>query len=171
MASRELPSPANRPVAILEGGVLGRRIATVHIREPDTKQLAGALQYVKTKLWRYKPTVSADRVDVEGFRDLAPAVGDAWLVVECVPERLGLKIDAFAELEKATRPDAILATNSSSFRSRELTAGVAPDTARRILNAHYVIPPEFEVTFLAGSHQNIKWWFGCIAFHKLSVGV
>ncbi|KAK0734183.1 hypothetical protein B0T26DRAFT_746129 [Lasiosphaeria miniovina] len=179
MASWELPSPANRPVAILGGGVLGRRIAAcwaaagyrVHIRDPDAKQLTGALQYVKTELWRYKPTVSADRVDVEGFRDLAPAAGDAWLVVECVPEKLGLKIDAFAELEKATRPDAILATNSSSFKSRELTAGVAPDTARRILNAHYVIPPDIRTVELMTSGSTHEAIFPFLQHHLRASGM
>ncbi|KAK4461897.1 hypothetical protein QBC42DRAFT_287012 [Cladorrhinum samala] len=153
MSEWKLPSTANRSVCILGGGVLGRRVGAcwasagyrVHIRDPDPQQINGTLQYIKNELWRYKPTVSPNKVCVKGFLDLGPAVQDSWLVIECVPEKLELKQDTFAELEKVAPPDAILATNSSSYKSREVAAKVGPETAARTLNAHYYIPPGIRV--------------------------
>lgn len=52
--------------------------------------------------------------------DVAKAVKDAWLVIEAIPERLSIKQDVFAQLEKLAPEDAILASNSSSFKSREI---------------------------------------------------
>ncbi|KAK3393684.1 hypothetical protein B0H63DRAFT_386091 [Podospora didyma] len=166
MDSWKPPSTAGRSVGILGAGVLGRRIAAcwaskgykVHVRDPDPQQITGALEYLKTELWRYNPTADPGKIDVQGFHDLKPAIEDSWLVIECVSEKLELKISTFAELEKIAHPDAILATNSSSYKSRELAVKVRPDTARRILNMHYIIPPDIRTVELMTSgstHQDI----------------
>ncbi|GAB1310235.1 3-hydroxyacyl-CoA dehydrogenase NAD binding domain-containing protein [Madurella fahalii] len=154
-----LPSPAGRSVCVLGAGVLGRRIAAcwasvgykVHIRDPDRQQIDGAFQFLKDHLWRYNPGVDQDDVSMLGFQDLRPAVEDSWLVIECVPEKLDLKINVFAELEELVKPDAILATNSSSYKSREITAKVKPETARRMLNTHYFLPPDIRIVELMTS--------------------
>ena len=52
--------------------------------------------------------------------DLAAAVGAAEFVVESVPEAVPLKREVFAALDRLAPPSTILATNSSSFRSRLL---------------------------------------------------
>ncbi|KAK3984384.1 armadillo-type protein [Cladorrhinum sp. PSN332] len=160
------PSTVNRSVGILGAGVLGRRVGAcwasagfnVHIRDPDPQQTNGALQFIKNELWRYKPAISADKVSVKGFQDLKSAVQDSWLVIECVPEKLELKQKTFAELEQVVRPDAILASNSSSYKSREIAAKVKPETAARMLNTHYYIPPDIRVVEFMTSgttHQEI----------------
>lgn len=51
---------------------------------------------------------------------MAEAVKNAWLVIEAIPEKLSIKQDVFALLEKFAPEDAILASNSSSFKSREI---------------------------------------------------
>jgi 3-hydroxyacyl-CoA dehydrogenase len=68
-------------------------------------------------------------------------VKDAWLVIEAIPERIDLKISTFAELESLAPEDAILATNSSSYRSGEMLEQVSDATKTRILNTHYFMPP------------------------------
>jgi 3-hydroxybutyryl-CoA dehydrogenase len=62
---------------------------------------------------------SSGRLEV--VEEAALAVKDAWLVIEAVPERLELKRNLFRQLETTAPADAILATNSSSYKSRELT--------------------------------------------------
>jgi len=166
MSSWKPPSNINRSVCILGAGVLGRRIGAcwasagykVHIRDPDPAQRAGALEYIKHELWRYKPTIDPETNIVHVFDDLKLAVADSWLVIECVPEKLDLKIEVFAELEKAACPDAILASNSSSYKSREMTAKVGRGTAQRMLNMHYIIPPKIRLVELMTSgltHQEV----------------
>ncbi|KAI9730747.1 MAG: hypothetical protein M1834_005716 [Cirrosporium novae-zelandiae] len=141
----------NRPVAVLGGGVLGRRIACswvaggydVNIRDPVPAQLAAAVKYVETHHKGYiEGVISRAFGKVQTFQGLKEAVRDAWLVIEAVPENLQLKIDTFAELEKLAPQDAILASNSSSYKSGEMVKGVGPATRRRIINTHYYIPPE-----------------------------
>ncbi|KAK3694907.1 hypothetical protein B0T22DRAFT_477621 [Podospora appendiculata] len=159
MAPWALPTTSGRPVCILGAGVLGRRIGAcwastgyaVHIRDTDPKQIAGAREYIKHELWRYNPTLAVKNIIVEGFQELAPALDNAWLVIECVPEKLDLKVAVFAELEKLAPADAILATNSSSYKSREMTARVKPETARRMLNVHYIVPPDIRAVELMTS--------------------
>lgn len=80
---------------------------------------------------------------VRAFEDIETAIKDAWLVIECVPEKLPIKIDTFAELEKKAPKDAILCTNSSSYKSREMIEQVGPSTAIRVINMHWMMPREF----------------------------
>ena len=69
------------------------------------------------------------------YADLA----DCDLVVEAVFENLNVKRDVFAKLDKATGPDTILATNTSSFRVTELQQGL--DHPGRLLGLHYFFHP------------------------------
>jgi hypothetical protein len=70
---------------------------------------------------------------------LPTAVKDAWLVIEAVPEKLEIKLSTFAELEKSTPEDCILASNSSSYKSSELIERVSDQTKKRVLNAHFMV--------------------------------
>ncbi|TEA14961.1 3-hydroxyacyl-CoA dehydrogenase-like protein LAM1 [Colletotrichum sidae] len=145
-----LPSNyADRPVAVLGGGVLGRRIActwasggyNVHVREPDVKQHQPCLDYVSENINSYPASGKHRPGTVRTFQDLDSAVENAWLVIEAVPERIDVKIDTFAELEAKAPADAILASNSSSYRSSEMIAKVSDETRTRIMNTHYYMPP------------------------------
>jgi 3-hydroxybutyryl-CoA dehydrogenase len=63
---------------------------------------------------------------------------DAELVVEAVPEKLELKLAIFAQLEKITPPDAILATNTSSLSVTEIS--VATGRPSRVVGMHFFNP-------------------------------
>src|SRR3954468_22153713 len=54
-----------------------------------------------------------------------PALRDADLVIEAVPEHLELKQAIFAELDKVCRPETILATNTSSLSVTEISVATA----------------------------------------------
>jgi enoyl-CoA hydratase/3-hydroxyacyl-CoA dehydrogenase len=69
------------------------------------------------------------------FDDLA----GADLVVEAVFEDLALKKDVFARLDRICRPDAILATNTSSFAVADLAANTR--VPERVLGLHYFYHP------------------------------
>ncbi|MCX9191884.1 3-hydroxybutyryl-CoA dehydrogenase [Carbonactinospora thermoautotrophica] len=60
------------------------------------------------------------------------------LVVEAVPERLDLKREVFAELDKICKPDAILATNTSSLSITEIS--VATSRPSRVIGMHFFNP-------------------------------
>jgi 3-hydroxyacyl-CoA dehydrogenase len=61
------------------------------------------------------------------------------LVVECVPERLDLKIRLFRELDALAPPDAVLASNTSGFPIAALAA--ATERPARVIGWHWASPP------------------------------
>jgi 3-hydroxybutyryl-CoA dehydrogenase len=63
---------------------------------------------------------------------------DVDLVVEAVPEQLGLKQSIFAELDRVCKPDAILATNTSSLSVTEIS--VATHRANHVIGMHFFNP-------------------------------
>ena len=69
--------------------------------------------------------------------DLAD-LAECDLVVEAVPEQLDLKRDIFAKLDKIVKPDAILATNTSSLSVTEIS--VATQHPRRVVGMHFFNP-------------------------------
>lgn len=146
-----------RPVAVLGGGVLGRRIAcvwaaagyTVHVRDPSEEQRNAAVHYVEHNIASYAKTISNSKpAKAIAFADLEPAVKDAWTVIEAVPEKLGIKIDTFADLAKLTKKDCVLVSNSSSHKSGEMLDKVDDETKKRILNTHYMMPPDNRIVEL-----------------------
>jgi 3-hydroxybutyryl-CoA dehydrogenase len=65
-------------------------------------------------------------------------LADADLVIEAVPERLELKRELFAQLDDITRPDAILATNTSSLSVTDIS--VATSRPFRVVGIHFFNP-------------------------------
>ena len=60
------------------------------------------------------------------------------LVIEAVPERLDLKRSIFARLDEIVKPDAVLATNTSSLSVTEIS--VATHNPRRVVGMHFFNP-------------------------------
>mgnify|MGYP001192952906 FL=1 len=66
MAELSIEAIKGRPVAVLGGGVLGRRIActwaaagwTVHVRDPSPEQRNAAIHYVEQNVASYAKTIS-----------------------------------------------------------------------------------------------------------------
>ena len=69
--------------------------------------------------------------------DLAE-LADCDLVIEAVLEELELKREVFAELDRITRPNAVLATNTSALSVRELSA--ATQRPERVIGMHFFNP-------------------------------
>lgn len=70
--------------------------------------------------------------------DFAPAVRDADLVIEAVPEELELKLATFRRLDELTRPTALLATNTSALSITEMAA--ATRRADLVAGMHFFNP-------------------------------
>ncbi|PYI36188.1 hypothetical protein BP00DRAFT_474920 [Aspergillus indologenus CBS 114.80] len=158
-----MPEPLmQRPITILGAGVLGSRIASallagghrVHIRDPSADALATAATYIDAHRAAFEALLPAPVATGSGnyqaFTSLADAVRDAWLVIEAIPEILDLKIATFAELDALTPDDCILASNSSSFKSRLMSPTVQPARRARVLNMHFTMPPGIRSVELMG---------------------
>jgi 3-hydroxybutyryl-CoA dehydrogenase len=65
-------------------------------------------------------------------------LADCDLVIEAVLEELDLKREVFAELDRVTRPDAVLATNTSALSVAEVAE--AADRPDRVVGMHFFNP-------------------------------
>jgi 3-hydroxybutyryl-CoA dehydrogenase len=76
---------------------------------------------------------------VNSSDDLDAAVREADIVIESVPEDLALKQELFAHLDRIARPEAILASNTSSLS----ITSIAEKCSRpeRVLTTHFWNPP------------------------------
>jgi 3-hydroxybutyryl-CoA dehydrogenase len=75
---------------------------------------------------------------ITGTTDIS-AVADADLVIEAATEDMATKLEIFAKLEELTRPEVVLATNTSSLPIAELAAATKrPD---KIIGMHFFNPP------------------------------
>lgn len=141
---------ADRPIVIIGGGTLGRRIAAVfasggaavRLVDPSEEQRAAAEAYVADEAPRLREKLEsplgAPRA-LETHESAEQAAPGAWLIIEAVPERLDIKRPLFGMLDRVADADALLATNSSSYASRELITEV--EHPERVLNMHFAMPP------------------------------
>ncbi|MCI4325397.1 MAG: enoyl-CoA hydratase-related protein [Thermoplasmata archaeon] len=98
------------------------------------KTLDGAIQRKKST-----PQKKADVLSrIEFTTDVAHAVRDAALVIEAVFEEESVKRDLFREAAPHIRPDAIVATNTSSLSVTRLAEGF-PDPSR-FAGLHFFFP-------------------------------
>lgn len=65
-------------------------------------------------------------------------LADADLIIEAAPERLQVKKSLFVELDRVVKPEAILASNTSSLRITELA--VATNRPGRVVGTHFFNP-------------------------------
>ena len=77
---------------------------------------------------------------------LAQCVGDADLVIETVPERVELKREVFAAIDKATTGHALIATNSSAIPGSWLAdATMRPN---HVFNSNFGTPDDLKVEIM-----------------------
>jgi len=118
--------------------VFARAGHEVRLFDLDPDALGGARDRIAENLTALGLDPSAaDRV--QPVADLAGAVGEANLVIECVREDLSAKQRLFAEIERHAKPDAVLATNTSVIPITRIMGGLA--SRERALGTHWWNPP------------------------------
>jgi 3-hydroxybutyryl-CoA dehydrogenase len=133
-------------IGVVGGGLMGHGIAyllaaaghTVRICEPSVEIRASVPERVSAicdLLEEDKALLK--RVSVHDT--LAAAVADTGFVFEAAPEKLPLKQQIFADLEKLTARDTILASNSSALPSTEI--GRHLEYRDRVVGTHFWNPP------------------------------
>src|SRR5207248_3082113 len=81
-------------------------------------------------------------------------LADCDLVIEAVLEELPLKREVFAELDRVTRPEAILATNTSALSVAEIAE--ATERPERVVGMHFFNPaPVLPLVDLVGIDVHI----------------
>ncbi|MGE5829028.1 MAG: 3-hydroxyacyl-CoA dehydrogenase family protein, partial [Micromonosporaceae bacterium] len=143
---------AVKQVGVVGLGTMGAGIAEVFARN-GIDVVAVEVAAEPLERGRAMVTASTDRAVARGRLDAAErdallgrvrfvvgldALADVDLVVEAVPERLDLKRRIFAELDRICRPEAILATNTSSLSVTEIS--VATSRPGQVIGMHFFNP-------------------------------
>jgi 3-hydroxybutyryl-CoA dehydrogenase len=137
------------PLAVIGAGTLGWQIALkfafrgieVRLQDAFPEALARGVALIEAEIAAVidsgdSPAESIDaKSRIIAFESLASAVDGAWLVIEAIPERLELKRSFYAELSELVRPDVIMASNSSSYRSSAFAD--VTSHPERLMNAHF----------------------------------
>lgn len=76
--------------------------------------------------------------NIHTITDLAKGVSDSDLIIEAATENLELKLSIFQQIDKASKPDAILATNTSSISITKIASVTSrPD---KVIGMHFMNP-------------------------------
>jgi 3-hydroxybutyryl-CoA dehydrogenase len=141
-----------RKVGVVGLGTMGAGIAEVLARsgievvgvEADDAGVERATQHLRTSTGRAvrKGKLTEEEVGqvlgrIDAGTDLA-ALKDCELVIEAVPERMELKRELFAELDRLLPDDAVLATNTSALSVTELATGTSRPS--RVVGLHWFNP-------------------------------
>jgi 3-hydroxyacyl-CoA dehydrogenase len=140
-------------IAVIGGGSIGVAFAIVFARAGTPVRLYEPNADRRTAI---PDVLRARLIDLDGFgllgetpervagrvsltADLADAVPAAAFVVECAPERLELKQQLFAELDRLAPDDVVLASASSAIPASAFAAALAG--RHRVLVTHPGNPP------------------------------
>ena len=135
-------------VHVIGAGVMGGDIAAwcalrgmgVTLQDLDMERIAPALERAK-KLFRKRlkgrTEVNSALARLEGD-PAGKGLARADVIIEAVVEKLEVKQQIFAEVEAKAKPDAILATNTSSIELERI-AGVLKNPAR-LIGLHFFNP-------------------------------
>ena len=159
----DLEAPATHPpfrtAAVLGAGTMGAQIAA-HLAnaglevylldiapddrgDPDAVVREGFEQARKASPDPFFTDDVADRISLGNFEDDFERVGEVDWVVEAVVERMDVKRDVHARIEKHAADDAVISTNTSGLPIHEMTEGRSDDFKRRVLGTHFYNPPRY----------------------------
>lgn len=142
----------NKTIAVIGAGLIGRAWAMVFARagwrvrltDNSAEQLARAHAFIAASLDEQRqyglvadPRATLERIEIDAI--LESTIADADWVQENLPERVELKREVFALLDRYARSDAVLASSTSAIPASRFTEGLAG--RGRCLVAHPVNPP------------------------------
>ena len=114
---------------------VGKVTFLARTKEKADGGLAAAIKMVRS-------STVANRVETGSYDDdFERAVGEADLIFEAVTEQLPLKQQFFERIDKARRPDSIVATVTSGLSINQLAEGRSDSFRKNFLGLHFFNPP------------------------------
>ena len=159
-----------RKVFVLGAGVMGNGITQVaaqagydvtmqDMNEAVIQKGMGAIEKSLSRL------VSKGNISEEDKRSITSRINttqdingakDADIVIEAIPEELGLKIDIFKRLDSLCPECTILATNTSALPISAIAAATSPERQKRVIGMHFSnpVPVMKGVEIIPGRHTS-----------------
>ncbi|MFC3041848.1 3-hydroxyacyl-CoA dehydrogenase family protein [Virgibacillus xinjiangensis] len=140
-------------IGVIGAGTMGAQIAMVCavngyeviLQDIEEASLRKAKESLEARMarWVEKKKKTKEEVD-QAFGRLSMetdlnSVKDADFIIEAIVEKLDVKKSLFAELERLTQEDTILATNSSTIVSSKIAEGL--HRPHNVCNVHFFNPP------------------------------
>jgi len=145
-----------KKVAVLGAGLMGHGIAQVaaqtakyevYMRDIKQEFLDNGMKMINDSLQKFlkKGEVTEAQINevlgrIHSTLDMKEAVADADLIIEAVTENPELKKKVLAEADTLAKPDAIIATNTSSISITELAS--ATHRPEKFVGMHFFNPPQ-----------------------------
>jgi 3-hydroxybutyryl-CoA dehydrogenase len=141
-------------IGVVGSGTMGRGIAQsflqaghkVIITDKDNARIKSAAEYILKGLDKVVELGKISAEEGTGYKenlicsDNLSSLCDACVIIEAVNEDLGLKQGLFCELDKMTRADTILASNTSTLSIEEIAAKTI--NSHRVIGIHFFVPAE-----------------------------
>jgi len=143
-------------VTVLGAGLMGHGITQVtaqiakydvYMRDIKQEFLDNGMRMINDSLQRFLKKGEMTEADINQVLnrihptlDLKEAVADADLIIEAVTENPELKKKVLAEADAVAKPDAIIATNTSSISITELAS--ATKRPEKFAGMHFFNPPQ-----------------------------
>jgi 3-hydroxyacyl-CoA dehydrogenase len=146
-------------VLILGSGVMGSQIAAhcinaglkvklLDLKSDDPKRPNKAAEENIQKLTKMNPAPLAlpdwaERITPGNFEDHLQWVKDADWVCEVIVERMDIKKNMMAKLEKIRRPGTIVSSNTSGLPISQISEDVSDEFKAHFLGTHFFNPPRY----------------------------
>ncbi len=142
-----------RKIAVIGAGTMGAGIAQacaaagfpVTMRDIEQRLVDGGFRRIKEPLAKRveRGKMAQGEVDailskIRGAVDLKEAVAGAQVVIEAVFEKMDVKKELYAELDRLCPPDVVFASNTSSLSITEMAN--ATKRADRVVGMHFFNP-------------------------------
>lgn len=146
-------------VVILGSGVMGSQIAAhcinaglkvklLDLKSDDPKRPNKTAEENIQKLTKMKPAPLAvpewaERIMPGNFDDHLKWISDADWVCEVIVERMDIKKDMMAKIEKVRKPGTIVSSNTSGLPISEISENVSDEFKKHFLGTHFFNPPRY----------------------------
>ncbi len=144
-----------KKIGVVGAGTMGHAIAEsfalygydVNMFDTGEQVLAKAKEQIKQELelLAEEGFIAADAIQptldrIKTCTDLKATVADRDYVIEAAPENIDLKQKLFKQLDEYCRPEAILASNTSSLALNAMMALVSDGRKKRMMVCHWYNP-------------------------------
>lgn len=144
-----------KKISVIGAGTMGHSIASsfalygysVSLFDTYEEQLKKVKSVMKTELLElvegglFKEAEIEKALDnVSLFSDLEEATKDSDYVIEAIPEKIELKVELFAKLDKFTPKHAVLASNTSSLSLEAMMVEVSEERKAKMIVNHWYNP-------------------------------